>query len=73
MCPNLPKKTSWRNYGASVGRVLAAYGEDILVVLGLMLIILATFRWSVTAGLYAAGAGCIVVGILMACSPSRRR
>ncbi|NUU74187.1 hypothetical protein [Paenibacillus xylanilyticus] len=47
-------------------KFLRDYAEDYLVFLGVLLVNLATYRLSVTAGLYCTGASCIVAGVLLA-------
>ncbi|CAM3355668.1 hypothetical protein HP548_02990 [Paenibacillus taichungensis] len=45
---------------------LRDFAEDYLVLLGVLLINLATYRISVTAGLYCTGGFCLVAGVLVA-------
>ncbi|MFB6473012.1 hypothetical protein ACFCW7_09200 [Paenibacillus glucanolyticus] len=45
---------------------LRDYAEDFLLCLGVVLINLATYRISMTAGLYCTGASCLTAGVLLA-------
>lgn len=47
--------------------------EDVLIFSGLALMVGATFHFGVTAGLYAAGAASLGVGLFFARYPPRRR
>lgn len=52
--------------------ILRNYAEDIFIITGLILINLATFRLSITAGLYSVGFSLIALGVVIARQPPRR-
>lgn len=56
-----------------IRQLIVTYAEDLLIAVGLFFITVATFRISVTAGLYVIGAACLGVGIYMAKHPPMRR
>lgn len=53
--------------------LIAAVIEDVFILAGLGMIIYATFRWSETAGWYAAGICCFGLGIWFALHITRRK
>jgi hypothetical protein len=54
-------------------KLLLAVAEDILILAGLGMIVYATFRWSETAGWYAAGICAFGLGVWLAGHPIRRK
>ncbi len=56
-----------------IRQVIVTYAEDLLIFVGLAFIAIATFRISVTAGLYVIGASCLGLGVYMAKHPPARR
>ena len=57
---------SWRSYGAKAGRWLADYAEDLLIVAGLGVIVVASFLVHMILGLYVLGAVMVAVGWVLA-------
>ncbi|KMY63330.1 hypothetical protein [Geobacillus stearothermophilus] len=53
-------------------KIFRDYAEDFFIFIGLTLINVATFRLSVTAGLYILGFSCLAVGIFAALHPPKR-
>ena len=53
--------------------ILGEYAEDLLILAGLALICVATFRISTTAGIYAVGVSCLGLGLVIARYPPRKR
>ena len=54
-------------------RLVVGYIEDVLIIAGLLVIAVATFRLSVTAGLYVVGAELVGMGIVLARQPPKAR
>lgn len=53
-------------------RIFRDYAEDFFIFVGLTLINVATFRLSVTAGLYVLGCSFLAVGVFVALQPPKR-
>jgi hypothetical protein len=53
-------------------KVFRDYAEDFFILVGLLLINFATFRLSITAGLYVMGVSFVVIGIFLALHPPMR-
>jgi hypothetical protein len=54
-----------------LSKIFRDYAEDFFILVGLLLINLATFRWSVTAGLYVLGSSFLAIGIFIALHPPK--
>jgi hypothetical protein len=55
-----------------LGQIFRDYAEDFFIFVGLMLVNVATFRLSITAGLYVLGCSFLVVGIFLSLHPPKR-
>lgn len=53
-------------------QVFRDYAEDFFIFIGLTLINMATFRLSVTAGLYVLGCSFLSIGVFIAIQPPKR-
>jgi hypothetical protein len=53
-------------------KVFRDYAEDFFIFVGLLFINFATFRLSITAGLYVMGVSFVAVGIFLALHPPKR-
>lgn len=51
--------------------VLGSFAEDFFIVLGLILIVTATFILNIVAGIYALGIVCLAMGLILARKPPR--
>ncbi|MED4969733.1 hypothetical protein [Parageobacillus toebii] len=54
-----------------LGSIFRDYAEDFFIFVGLLLINVATFRLSITAGLYVLGCSFLAVGIVIALHPPK--
>lgn len=59
--------------GRAAGRAVVGYADDLLIIAGLGVAVLATFRLGVTAGLYALGAALVILGAVLARQPPKGR